>query len=195
MFEPACGFLSGDRVQCGPERREQRLNRPLRLASKQGLELGEHQLNRVEIWTVGWEKHQLTALVLDERPNRRSMMRRQIVHHHDLSWQQGWAQHLAHVPLEDRAIDGAFDDQRGHRPRQPQRTDQGVILTPVARHSAGGALTTRRASIAARHGNMEAALIEEDQLFRGLEQGGEIGLELRAQFLILLGRDPRFFYT
>ena len=123
------------------------------------------------------------------------MIRRQIVHHPDLSRLQGRAKDLKHRPLEYGTIDGPFDDQRGHRPPQPQRTDQGVILAPVPWDSGDGALVTGRTSVTSCHAGVEAALIEEDQPFRSLEQGRESGEELRLQFLTLLGRDPRFFYT
>lgn len=194
MSEITGGLLACHRIQCGPQPREQRVHGASRLASQQRLKFGEHQLNRIEVWTVGWEKHQLTALRFDERPNGRSVMSRQVIHDHDLSRLQGRAQHLAHIPLENRAIDRPFDDQRGHWPHQPQRTDQGVVLAPVAGHATDGALVTGRASIPSYHGGIEATLVQEDQPFRRLEERREGVEELRAQFLILFGRDPRFFY-
>ena len=80
--------------------------------SQEGLELGEDQLDRVQIWRVGRQEEKLGAGSFDELPDCLALVGRQVVHHHDVSFGEGRTQDLADIDEEGVAV---------HRPVAAQR--------------------------------------------------------------------------
>ena len=161
--------------------------------SDQRFEFGEHHLDRIEVWTVRGEVKQSAAPSFNERPYGRSVVGGEVVHHDHLSRLEGWTEMLAHVPLEGVPIDRSGNDQRGQWPRETQASDQGLVQAVVAGHLAHSAQVAGRAGVPARHGGVEAALVQEDQLGGGLKIRCQLVEERQTAFLTPFSSDQRFF--
>ena len=192
--KPAVGIVGGYRLKRPTDGVHQGVQRRPPTTSDQCFELGEHHLNRIEVWTVRGEVQQGTAPSFDERPYGRSVMGGEVVHHHHLSRLEGWTELLAHVPFEGVPVDRSGNDQRGQRPRQTQATDQGLVQAVVAGHLAHRTQVTGRAGVPARHGGVEPAFVQEDQLCGSLQVRRQLVQERQTPFLTPFARNQRFFY-
>ena len=194
VLEPPSDFSRQDRLKCGANVGDDLWNGARCLTAHQSFELGEQQLNRIEIWAVRREIQQRTAPSLDECPNRREVMRRQVVQDHHLSCHQDRTQLLTDVPLEDLTVERPVNDQRGQWPRQAQRTDQTLILSMIAGRGADRPEMSGRAGIPARHVGLEAALVEKDQPFWTGQIRFKIVQKSGALILTAFECDQCFFY-
>src|SRR5581483_12496781 len=81
----------------GPERGA----RPRGGAAQQLLELGERLFDRIEIGTIGRQKHQVGATGLDRLAYAGDLVAAEIVGQHDLAWREGRRQELLDIGAEN----------------------------------------------------------------------------------------------
>jgi hypothetical protein len=194
MFKPAKGIEGGH----GLERPTNGVNQGIQggppTTSDERLEFGEHHLNRIEIWTVGREVQQGALSSFDQGADGSTVMGGEVVHHDDLAWLKGWTEVLAHVPLEGIPIDRSWNDQRGHRPREAESADQGLVQAVIAGHLSHGAKVTGCAGVQPNHGGVETTLVQKNEPGGCLKVGCELVQERQTAFLTPLASDQRFFY-
>src|SRR3712207_9564173 len=71
--------------------------------SQESFDLREGLLDGVEIGRVGWQVEELATSLLDQPPNPRTFVGREVVHDHHLPFQKRRSQHLLDIGLEDPA--------------------------------------------------------------------------------------------
>ena len=155
-----CGAEAAAEVaQCCP----QHFGRADRLGAEQRLELGEGQLDRVEIGAVGWDEQQRRAGCRNGIPNASDLMDPQIVHDDDLAWLERRRQHLLNIGEEQIAVDRPVDDHRGGQAAAAQRADKGRGFPMSVRHGSHQAVATPAPSVAPGHVGLHPGLIDEYQ--------------------------------
>jgi len=70
-------------------------------------------LDGVEVWRVGWQIEQGCSCLPDEFFHAINLMRGEVVHNHDLTGFQLWAEHVFQISEEDVAIGGGFQRHGG----------------------------------------------------------------------------------
>ncbi|SMB81804.1 hypothetical protein SAMN00790413_04729 [Deinococcus hopiensis KR-140] len=118
MSEPGVDVLCTNRLQSGSNGRDEAVDCSTSLRSDGRLDLREHQLDRIKVWTIRRKEQDPTTLCFNKCWNRRSMMRRQVVHDNDLSWLQDRTNQMADVPFKRWTVDGTSQNERDHRSRK-----------------------------------------------------------------------------
>jgi hypothetical protein len=84
---------------------------PVRSAALRSAALNlEGLLDGVEVWAVGRQVDELSALCSDRLGNAGRLVARQIVEHDNVLPPQGRGQHLLDMSAETLAVDGAVED-------------------------------------------------------------------------------------
>ena len=97
-------------------------------ASEQGLELGEGQLDRVQIRRVRRQIEEAGALGLDGVADAIDLVGLEVIHHHEVAGSEGRRQHLGDVGQEAHAVDRAVEDARCGEAVVAQRGDKVVVF-------------------------------------------------------------------
>src|ERR1700722_2822415 len=119
------------------------------LVSREGVELGERLLDRVQVGTVRRQIEQLGTRRPDRSPYGRVLMAAEIVHHHDIAWPQSWNQELHHPGEETLGVDGAIQDARRGNPITSQPGHEGECLALAVRNLGDQALASGAAAMQA----------------------------------------------
>ena len=96
-----------------------------RATRRDGLQLREAQLNRIQVWAVLREKTERRADGLNGCAHRRTPMHRQIVQHDDVARAQRRCEHLFDVGEEAHAIDRTVEDGGGREAGHAQGGENG----------------------------------------------------------------------
>lgn len=131
--------------------------------SDEGLELGEHHLDRIEIRAVGRQEEEVSANISNGGPGIGCLVAAQVVEDDDIAGRQGWRQGLLDPGGEGPAVDGTIQHERSDDPvvAKPGEEGQGLPM-PVGDLSQIG-LATRRPSSCARHVGFHPGFIDENQ--------------------------------
>lgn len=83
--------------------------------SDERLELGEHHLDGIEVWTVWRQEKEMCADIPDRVSGRLSFVAPEIVEDDDIASLQSWDQALPDPCGKGDAVDGAIEDEGGQR--------------------------------------------------------------------------------
>src|SRR6266545_1303377 len=184
VLEPADGIGPADEVHRAADRRVERIVRTGAEFLQDRLQLAPAELDRVQVRRVGRQVQDGGASRRYEAPDVRRLVGADVVEDDDVAGPQLADQHALEKGLEDFAVGRALDRHHrahaGHVERANHRGDS----ARVAGHRPQGSLATRRPRVVARHCDVAARLIDEDEAAR-IERLGEID-EPAPQFL-----DPR----
>ena len=142
---------------------------PLGGLAQRRLEFGEGLFDRVEVWAVGRQIDELSALCSDRLGDTGSFVTGKIVEHDDVVGPQGWRQHLLDISPEALAVNGAVEDAGRGDPTGPQTGHQRRHLPMPVRHRGEQSQPTAGSAIAACHIGGGPSLVEEDQVV-GIER-------------------------
>src|SRR5271169_1329983 len=164
-------------------------------AAQQLLELGERQLNRIQIRTVRRQVEHARPSSLNHLCNASALMAGEVVHHHNVTWLESPNQYLLHESLKHIPVDGSIDSGCATHAGVIQRGDERRGF-PVSMWNFGDqAFSPRGAASQPRHVGLGPGLINEDQLGRIKSQLAHppCGTGLRHVRTILLGGVDRLF--
>jgi hypothetical protein len=134
--------------------------------SKQGFQLGEELLDRIEIGTVGRQIKKARPGFFDGGSDAGDLVARQVVHDDEIAVLQGWREELLHPGAERFAVHWAIDHTRSGDTIMPQRADKGRRLPMTEGNVRDETFAARRASVKARHLGRRACLVDEDKTLR-----------------------------
>ena len=145
--------------------------------SEECFDLGERQLDWVEVRAVGRQEAQLGACGLNRLADGRRFVSRQIVHHDDVAWLECGREDLLDIGEERRAVHGSVERHWRRHPFKTERANECGRLPVAMRHGRPAALASGRAAIAAGHLGRGSAFVDEDQAL-----GVEIGLPIEPGY-------------
>ncbi len=90
MVEVVLAFYRGEARDDGAEVGPEVLTGAVRRPAGQRFELSKDQLNRIEVWTVGRQKPERGARLLNLLRAQRVPMHRQVVQDHDIARAESW---------------------------------------------------------------------------------------------------------
>jgi len=163
--------------------------------SDEGLELGEHHLDWIEVRTVWRQEQEARTDVTDGLAGFLSLVASQIVEDDDIALGEGGNQGLLDPGREGGAVDRSVQDQGGYDAIVPQPGQEGERLPMAMGHLGQIRQTARAPAAGAGHVGFHPGLIDEDQtsginpVLMGLPARPEPG-QLRS--ILLLGHQ-RFF--
>ena len=91
MAEVALTFMRGEAGHGGPQIGPERVAGPLGRAPRQGFEFGKHQLNGIEIGTVGREKHESGTRLRNVLRTDRVLVDGEVIEDDEVARVQRWA--------------------------------------------------------------------------------------------------------
>jgi len=163
--------------------------------SDERLELGEHHLDGIEVWTVWRQEEEVRADITDRIAGRLSFVTSQIVEDDDIASLQRWHQALLDPCCEGDAIDGAIKDEGGDDAVVAQAGQESQRLPMTVGNFCNERLSALTPAAGARHIGLDPGLVDEDEplwikpMLMGLPSFPKPG-HLRA---VLLARHQRFF--
>ena len=129
-------FVGGEEVERSRDEAADLVEGAWTRGAQERFQFGERELDRIEIRTVGREKPNVRARVLDGGPDPRLLVDYEVVEHDDIAGSQAGHQHLFDVGEEARTVDRPIEDGRRADPLETERGNHGVRL-PV---TAGGVI-------------------------------------------------------
>jgi len=132
-------------------------------ASQQGLELGKHHLDRVEVGAVGRQEQQVRAGSTDGAAHGLALVTAEVVEHHDVAGLQRGRQELLHPCEEQHAVDRPVDHAGCVDAVVPERGEEGHGGPPPMGHMGDQALAAWGAAVGAGHVGLGPGFIDEDQ--------------------------------
>jgi hypothetical protein len=121
---------------------------------------------------------------LDELFDSIDLVRCEVIHHHHIASRQRGAQNLFDIGQEYIPVGGFLDGHGGDDSALPHSGQNGHDLPVAAGRRFVDAAAVGAARIDARHRCRDAALVQEDQVFR--RRGADFGDELLAPLAVLL---------
>src|SRR5262249_40888606 len=85
MSDVVRAFSRQEQRECGAHQVADLVKRAGAGSAQERFQFGERQFNRIEIWTVGWEKAQLGSRLLDGEANFGLLVSRQVIEHDDIT--------------------------------------------------------------------------------------------------------------
>ena len=132
--------------------------------AEERLQFGEGELNGIEVWTVGRQKAEACAGVLDGGANLGLLVHREVIEDDDIAAPERGDEDLFHIRLERDAIDRAVEHGRGGQRRRPERGDHRVRLPVTARRVIRRARPSRAPRIAAQEVGGDARLVDKHEV-------------------------------
>lgn len=167
MGEPAAGVSGGQRLQGGGDSGVACLARPGAGAAEDRLELTEGLLDGIEIRRVGWQEEDVTARGLDQTLGGGALMNAEVVPDDELAGTQRGHQDLGDEDVKCQPVEGSLPRHGGGDPPPRERRDQRGLGPVIARGGADHPLAPWRPTEAGRHCQVDATLIDEDEVGRG----------------------------
>ncbi len=137
-----------------------------------------------EVGTVGRQICEGGACGLDGLEDAGGLVRRQVIHDHDISGIEGRRQRLLAIGKKSEAIHGAVEHHRRGHSGQPKRTGKGGCLPMPVEGARATALAPLGTPTQPRHLRRQARLVDEDQ-------PGRIEVELAVKPGLALSQDLR----
>ena len=162
---------------------------------QEGFDFGECDFDGIEVRAIGRQAAELCAGTFDRLSDSDRFVGGQVVHHHDVAWQESRRQDLFDIGEERGTVHGAIQDHRRCHALQPKRADEGHGLPMALRNGRSATFATQSASIAPGHLGRCARFIDEHQPLRleidlGIEPGLSPTQDIRP---LLLGSVCGFF--
>lgn len=163
MTEVSPAFIWREARETGAEKRPQRVDRPAAGGAQDRFQFGKAQLNRVEVWTVGWQMPERRAGGGDGLADAGDMMRGEIVGHDDVPRAQRRDEYLRDVGEEAVPLHRPVEDAWGGQPGHAEPRDEGAGLPMAQRRVIGHPLAAQAATIAANQVRRDAGFVEKDE--------------------------------
>jgi hypothetical protein len=197
VLEPCFGILGSDCFEGVGDGLIESIRTPGFGCTQELLELGPGLLDGIQIRRVGRQIEKLCVAGLNQLAYPRHLMRRQVVHHHDVARLELGAQNLFHIRAKDLAVDGRgdrhhrFDTAQAHGPQRGQDfpvTLRGGFVNPLA---------PWRTAPLPRHLRGDATFIQKNQLLRINRMNGfeKLFATPTVGFRVSLGCVKSFFYA
>ena len=144
--------------------------------SQDRFELGEGELDGIEVGTVGRQEAQLRARFLDRPLDSERLMGGQVIHDDDVAGRERWRETLLDIGEEGRAVHRAIEDHGRSEAGEAQAGRERCRLPMAMRDRRAAAGSALRAAVEPSHLGRRAGLVDEDELFRveirlGVEPG------------------------
>jgi hypothetical protein len=130
--------------------------------AEEGFQLRKRELDRIEVWTVGWEKAEPGTDAFNGGLHLGLLVDHQVVEDDDVAGAQRGHQHLLDVGEERRIVEGAIEDGGRLQSIDTKRRNDGVRLPMPARRVIVQPLTAGTAAIATQQIGRDARLVEEE---------------------------------
>lgn len=183
MSEPVLNISERDRAQCLCDGLHQSFESASLGRPQSGLDFRPAQFNRVEVGRIRRQEFQACSLGFNQLTNGFSGMGRQVIHHQDVTPAQRWEQLRVHIDFKGGAIHGAFNDPRSGDFLPPQRSNEGVMGTRIARRGFHNPLAGGSSTAQARQTQMCPTFIQKFQAFHQFTQSvRKLSLEVLSQF-------------
>ena len=131
--------------------------------AEQGLELGKHHLDRVQVRAVGWQEQQVRTGISYRPTHGNVFVAAQVVEHDDVARPQGWQKELRHPRQEQTAVDGAVEHAGRNQAIGPQGGQERHGRPARVWHRCDQTLSAQGSAMGARHVGFGPGLIDEDQ--------------------------------
>ncbi len=165
-MEVVCALLRGVCVEKLTDGLADGFGGSARGLTQQVLELGEHLLDRIEIWGVFGQEERLGAGATDGLAHGFALVTTQIVHDDDVAGLERRDEGVLDVALEAGAVDRAVEQPRGVDAIMAQRGQERHGLPSAPRHLGLEPVAPRRPSPERRHVGLGPRLVDEDQALR-----------------------------
>ena len=193
MGKEAVRIGGGDGIDGGSGGGEQSLGCAFRGGPKVLLDLGEGQLNRVEVRGVGRQEQETRPRSRHGLPGSFTLVRTEIVQDHDLPWAQAGRQNAFGIGGEGCPVDGPWHRHGRTDARGGQGGQKRDVGTVVARYATNRSCAAWGACPAPRQGGVGAGLVDEDQIRR--HERGDLVPPSGTGRVIAFGRDERLFLS
>ena len=158
------GALGGaDLFDDAADRTRQRFACARRQPTKQGLELGEQPLDRVEVRGIGRQEQKAGTLRSDGFADPGHFVASEVVGHADVAGRQRGGEELFDPGQKCRSINGALQHQGRDDPVVAQPGKEGGGLPVPVRHPADHPDPARRAAMEPSHVGLGPGLVEKHQ--------------------------------
>ena len=132
-------------------------------AAQPVFDLCKDLLDRIEVGRVWRQEQQFRACRLDSVTHGIALVRREVIHDHNVAGAKFADKELLDIGLEDRPVHRAFDGHRSDDAIKAQGGDESGGLPVTVRGIAYQALAPRPPAVTAYHIGRRAHLINEDQ--------------------------------
>ena len=138
--------------------------------AQERFQFGEGEFDGVEVGTVGREKPQGCAHLLERHSDLRLLVGGEVVEHDDIAWPQRGDKHLLDVRAECVGIDRAIEHGGGRELGRAEGGDDCVGLPVAAGRVIGDARALEATGVAAQEIRGNAGLVHEHILRRIMER-------------------------
>lgn len=139
------------------------LNGALFGLSDQGLELGEHHLDGIEVGAIGRQEQEVGAGGADGAADRSALVTAKVVEDDNISFRQCRDEGLLDPGGEAGPIDGAVQDQGSDNPVVTQAGQESQRLPVTVGNLGQVGLAARAPAACPGHVGFDPGLVEEDQ--------------------------------
>lgn len=130
------------------------------------LELGEEQLDRVEIGVIRRQEEHMRAGAPGRAACGLASMAADIVEHDDVALCKGRSENLLGVKREEFGVDRAVDDEGRIDPIDPERADEGQRLPVAVGRASLKTLSPQSPAAQRRHVGLDPGFVDEDEAAR-----------------------------
>ena len=160
--------------------------------------LCEGHFDRIEIRAIGRQKQDPCTPGLDGLLCGLALVRRQIIHDHDIAFGEGWGEFFVDVSLKNAPVHRGIDDEGCGQPVAAQPGDEGLGHPMAERRLCAEPLAFWAAATQTGHLGCRSGLVEKDEPMRlkphvRLARGGPFFARRFDVGAILLARQQRFF--
>ena len=170
MLDVVGAFVRHEETQRRGHQRAHVIERAGARGAEERLQFGEGQFDRIEVGTVGREKSQPGAGLLNRHAYLGLLVGGEIVQHDDIAGTQRRHQDLLDVGAERHVVDRAVEDGGRRQLRGAQRRDHRVRLPVAVGRVIGNARPTKTSRVAAQQIGRHARFVHEDVLARLVER-------------------------
>jgi hypothetical protein len=134
MSKPCQRIAFGNRRKSQLECWEEFIQRARLRGTENGFDFRPAFLNRIEIGRVGRQELDARPARRDGRLDHRAFVGGQIIHYHNVTWDEGRCQDLFHIDFKGLTINGPVQEPRRLETRESDRRQQGPVLSRVTGH-------------------------------------------------------------
>lgn len=131
--------------------------------SDERLELGEHHLDGIEVWTVWRQEKEMRADIPDRVSGRFSFVAPEVVEDDDIASLQSWDQALLNPCGKGDAIDGAIEDEGGNDAVATQAGQKRQRLPMTMGDFCDEWLAALTPAAGPRHVGLDPGLVDKDE--------------------------------
>ena len=156
--------MLGELIEQSSDAPPSRLEGPLGRLSHEMFELGEHLLDRVEVWAVGWQEDEPGALPANGGTDGVAPVAAEIVHDDDVAGFKRGGEELFDIALEAFAVDWPVEHAGCIDAVMAQGSKKGHRLPVAMRHASRESFAFHSPAAQRRHVGLRPRFIDEDQM-------------------------------